>query len=1004
MGIYTPARRRQKTIWSLNRFTGADPLLLSERSGRVEDVRRLIIRKVKPSQGPQLVGRERERRILIEALTAATDSRSTLVDVSGPQGIGKTSLLQWFEVEATQLGYTCLTASGFRQESNHPNGALTRLLSATLTDASLHDLIEPYDAASLKSALPGIRDPANGADEPVTQIESLRALHAILTVIGEIGSGLVIIVDNIEFVDEMTLAALSYVCRRGIGAPLLIVAATRVDALRHELAPSVSTRIALVLAPLDRSELARLVVDIPAPVQEQLLDVADGNAFYAIELAAHHRRGLTSVPPTDRVELPALPISVADAILDEVSTLPKPAHALIRAAAVLGDGFSRRVAFKLSEIDEGEGFVALDQLVERSLIRELPHASFRFRHPLVASVIYESIAPGTRIDLHQRAARLIESSGGDPVSAARHIIASAEIGDAEAIEKITLAALSCRGVAPRTVVELTSAALALIPERGSLTAKRPFLQTIEADGFIRTGRFPEAERTVKYALANLDPDDTIALAWLTVTLLRVQRWMGHNDSAIPTLSRALDALPEDKSFERAMLTGTLAMEYARVNETAEMRHHYAAAIVYTEKCAQPFMTLAVHIVVTMSEALAGDAHKASDAAVAAEKLLENLSAEQVRLGVDAIAILASVQDWLGRSEEALRCASQGRRAAIESGNRMAEFWFTLAAAIALTSLGRLESARETVESAEQLARVCLNNGLISVSLGLAADISVKLGDLASARTQVEDCLTYRSVVTDRNMQLMALGLALPALVSLGRNDEAIVEFVDDSASKGMTEIPKTQRASLYEWLVTAELARGDVEAARRWSHLAAASADDVDMDLSTAAASRAAAAVSAACGEWSGALSCASHAVSAAERTGRPYELAESLLLEGRILISAGQRESAVTKLESAMKTFNDCGARGMVSQVRQRLRELGVNHTGPRPKRGAFGIDSLSGREREVADLVAAGLTNPQIAEQLFLSVRTVESHLRRIFVKLDADSRGEVASAVHRSQIVAD
>ncbi|HAM22267.1 MAG TPA: hypothetical protein DCQ04_08325, partial [Actinobacteria bacterium] len=101
----------------------------------------------------------------------------------------------------------------------------------------------------------------------------------------------------------------------------------------------------------------------------------------------HHRRGLTSVPPTDRVELPALPISVADAILDEVSTLPKPAHALIRAAAVLGDGFSRRVAFKLSEIDEGEGFVALDQLVERSLIRELPHASFRFRHPLVASVI-----------------------------------------------------------------------------------------------------------------------------------------------------------------------------------------------------------------------------------------------------------------------------------------------------------------------------------------------------------------------------------------------------------------------------------------------------------------------------------------------------------------------------------------------------------------------------------------------------------------------------------------
>ena len=187
--------------------------------------------------------------------------------------------------------------------------------------------------------------------------------------------------------------------------------------------------------------------------------------------------------------------------------------------------------------------------------------------------------------------------------------------------------------------------------------------------------------------------------------------------------------------------------------------------------------------------------------------------------------------------------------------------------------GRLESARETAESAEQLARVCANNGLISVSLGLAANISVKRGDLTSARTQLEDCLTYRSVVTDRNMQLMALGLALPALVSLGHYDEAICELVETSANNGMSEIPKTQRASLYEWLVTAELAKGRIDAARQWSDLATASADEINTDLSTAAASRTAADVFAACDEWSSALSCASRAVSAAERIGRLYEL-----------------------------------------------------------------------------------------------------------------------------------
>ena len=114
------------------------------------------------------------------------------------------------------------------------------------------------------------------------------------------------------------------------------------------------------------------------------------------------------------------------------------------------------------------------------------------------------------------------------------------------------------------MVELTEAALALIPERGPLTAKRAFLETIEADGFIRTGASPKLNEPSSTHLQNLDPNDTIALAWLTVTFCGVQRWMGHNDSAIPTLTRALDALPDDKSFERAMLTGALAMEYARV--------------------------------------------------------------------------------------------------------------------------------------------------------------------------------------------------------------------------------------------------------------------------------------------------------------------------------------------------------------------------------------------------------------------------------------------------------
>ena len=322
-----------------------------------------------------------------------------------PKGSERPLCCSGVKAEATALGYTCLTVSGFRQESNHPNGALTRLLSATLTDESLDDLVDPYDAAILKSVLPGIRDPAIGVDEPVTQIESLRALHAVLTVIGELGSGLVILVDNIEFVDEMTLAApVLRCCRRGIGAPLLIVAATRVGTLRHELAPSVSTRIAIALTPLDRNELARLVVDIPTPAQEQLLDVADGNAFYAIELAAHHRRGLISnyCRPIAS-SCPRCRYLLQTRFSMRSLPCPKPLSPYF-AQPQSAEGTDSRRGLRSSWLRsmKVKDSLPLDQLVG-TVARSNRHMQACFRHPGRIRHLRVHCPRHSEIDLHQRA-------------------------------------------------------------------------------------------------------------------------------------------------------------------------------------------------------------------------------------------------------------------------------------------------------------------------------------------------------------------------------------------------------------------------------------------------------------------------------------------------------------------------------------------------------------------------------------------------------------------------
>jgi DNA-binding CsgD family transcriptional regulator len=127
-----------------------------------------------------------------------------------------------------------------------------------------------------------------------------------------------------------------------------------------------------------------------------------------------------------------------------------------------------------------------------------------------------------------------------------------------------------------------------------------------------------------------------------------------------------------------------------------------------------------------------------------------------------------------------------------------------------------------------------------------------------------------------------------------------------------------------------------------------------------------------------------------------PVEAARARVLSGRALAAAGGRADALAELRGALAVAESCGAAGVRDAAARELRKLG--HRPPRRRVDASGIDALSAREREIADLVAAGLSNSEIANRLFLSPKTVESHLRHLFVKLGASSRVEVALAVQR------
>jgi len=171
--------------------------------------------------------------------------------------------------------------------------------------------------------------------------------------------------------------------------------------------------------------------------------------------------------------------------------------------------------------------------------------------------------------------------------------------------------------------------------------------------------------------------------------------------------------------------------------------------------------------------------------------------------------------------------------------------------------------------------------------------------------------------------------------------------------------------------------------------------------LATSMADRAAAVIALNSGDPASAAGCALTSAAAADDVGVPVEAALSHMLAGRALAQSGQTGRAVTELERAAATFHACGARRYRDAADHELRRLGRPvHRRTQPGRAdAIGLDALTNRERQIAELVVDRRTNSEIAETLFLSPKTVETHMRNIFRKLDVASRVDVARTVERA-----
>jgi DNA-binding NarL/FixJ family response regulator len=315
--------------------------------------------------------------------------------------------------------------------------------------------------------------------------------------------------------------------------------------------------------------------------------------------------------------------------------------------------------------------------------------------------------------------------------------------------------------------------------------------------------------------------------------------------------------------------------------------------------------------------------------------------------------------------------------------------------------GRIAESGELLEEAVEAARLSGDVEALGWNLLGRSFTAVAAGDIELALIAAEESVELTRDLDDSLVSAFA-GVALAhAVYESGEPLRGVDILLASAGGQELSLIPDGWRANYFELLTRCWLALDRPDEAAQAAARAESTAASLGLPLADAMSHRASAAVALYQGDSRAAADRAFAALAAAEEIGARVDAATARTLAGRALAQAGDAERAVSELERAAQQLDACGAVRYRNQAEQELRRLGrhpYRRTRPRSVDGT-GIETLTKREAQIAQLVMNRDTNTEIAAQLCLSVKTIESHMRNIFRKLDVSSRVEVARAVERA-----
>jgi DNA-binding CsgD family transcriptional regulator len=895
--------------------------------------------------GDALIGRAAERAAL-EAALAARAPR--VVAIEGEPGIGKTRLLA--ELRELAGGATVAAGVASEAEADLPYSVWIDALDAVLDERVLGSV----DQAAVAVLAPSPA-PAAGVPEAIDRHRIHRALRELLERLAATRA-LVVTLDDVHWADAASIDALAALVRRPPDGRVVLAAAWRERQAPGPLGVALARAehvVRLRPAALTAKEARELV---GARADDVYVD-SGGNPFYLQQLA---RGGAAH--------------DVRAAIEAELDALDPAARRVLDAAAVAGDPFDADLAAEIADVDTPAALAALDALLATTLVRHA-QARFAFRHPVVHQVAYEATPEGWRLGAHRRAADALERRRAPIALRARHVEHAAVPGDEEAIATLKAAATELYGPAPASAARLLKTAQRLLPEASF------DLQARIADAQFAAADHAAARATLQAAVAAAPPAERPPLV---VRLANVELLRGEDEAARARLQVALADVPAEPSAQRVRLRLALGFAALLGCDLEESTAQAADAVADARALGDHVTEAAGLLLAATGPALGARWAEAEERHAAASRALAALTGGELATRLPGLWMAALSAGALGRYAEALEGLRTGMLLAEQTGRELALVMLGLELVRALRELGRCAEALEEALRGVERARMLGSPPYLAAALTALAQARLDAGDAAGA---LGAAVEAGVIETGRSMLLVAQpgwvrGLALAALGRGGEAVELLTEAFGGAHAPGV--LPAHRPAAIAD-LAEVRLQAGALDAATR----AAIVAGDQEPIGGTPEAPgathllRARAAILHADGAN------AEAAALAAQAGGPPVAAARAKLVEGVARAAAGDKAAGVAALREAERAFDSFGALRWRDLATRELRALGHRVV----RASATGEDGLTGREREIAELVAAGRTNREVAAQLVVSEKTIESHLRNIFAKLGVSSRVELA-----------